>query len=80
MEDVEFFAQYINAADHAMVRALVSDYVEWSENMPIFKALVEAGRVTEAELLEMRAGMWEWAEHPDAFLGVTICRIVTRKP
>ena len=79
LEDVEYFAQHINATDTAMVNALVSDYVQWSEHMPIFKALVASGVTSEAELADMRQEMWQWAAHKDAFLAITICRIVTRK-
>jgi len=80
LEDVEYFAQHINATDTAMVTALVRDYVQWSEHMPIFRALVGSGVTSEAELTEMRQAMRQWAGHADAFLAITICRIVTRKP
>ena len=80
LEDVEFFAGYINATTRERVHALVSDYTQWMDNMDIFQQLIRDGRLTAQALADTRAAMWQWADHPDAYLGVTVCRIVTRKP
>ena len=47
--------------------------------MSIFSELVSRGRTSVDELAQTREGMREWAEGPEAYLAVTVCRIVARK-
>lgn len=75
----DYFASYINGTTPELVRSLVSDYVQWMENMPIFEDLVATGVTTRAELDEIATGMWSFADRADAFLAVTICRLIARK-
>ena len=51
-------------------------FITWMDNIPLFRESVEMGITTEAELDAVRAGMREWAAHPDAYFSLAGVRAV----
>lgn len=51
-------------------------FITWMDNIPLFRESVELGITSEAELDAVRAGMREWAAHPDAYFSLPGIRAV----
>ncbi len=51
-------------------------FITWLNNIPLFRESVEMGIISEAELDGVRAGMREWAAHPDAYFSLPGVRAV----
>ena len=51
-------------------------FITWMDNIPLFREAVELGITSEAELDAVRAGMREWAAHPDAYFSLPGIRAV----
>ena len=51
-------------------------FITWLNNIPLFRESVEMGITSEAELEDVRAGMREWAAHPDAYFSLPGVRAV----
>ena len=51
-------------------------FITWMDNIPLFRESVELGIISEAELEAVRAGMREWAAHPDAYFSLAGVRAV----
>ena len=51
-------------------------FITWMDNIPLFRESVELGITTEVELDSVRAGMREWAAHPDAYFSLPGIRAV----
>ena len=45
-------------------------FISWLDNIPLFRESVELGITSESELDAARAGMREWAAHPDAYFSL----------
>ena len=45
-------------------------FISWLDNIPLFQESVELGITSESELDAVRAGMREWAAHPDAYFSL----------
>ncbi len=45
-------------------------FISWLDNIPLFRESVELGITSESELDAVRAGMREWAAHPDAYFSL----------
>lgn len=45
-------------------------FITWMDNIPLFRESVELGITSESELDAVRAGMREWAAHPDAYFSL----------
>ena len=46
-------------------------FITWLDNIPLFRESVELGITSESELDAVRAGMREWAAHPDAYFSLS---------
>ena len=75
----EFSASYGSSSTPDEARHAMEGYIEWIENLPLFQQIVELGWVDQSTLEGIKAGMRQWAEHPDAFLATARCEAVGGK-
>ena len=54
-------------------------FITWMDNIPLFRESVELGITSESELDAVRAGMREWAAHPDAYFSLAGVRALGLK-
>lgn len=78
-EIVEFAARFGNNTDNESVDSLVDGYINWMENLPLFRESIQLGLTTAAELESIKIGMKEWSWHPDVFFANARTQAIGRK-
>lgn len=78
-EVVEFAARFGNNTDNESVKSVVDGYINWMENLPLFRESIQLGLTTAAELESIKIGMKEWSRHPDVFFANTQIQAIGRK-
>ena len=74
-EVIEVSNQVSNSFGEATVPT-AERFITWLNNIPLFRESLELGITTEAELESVRAGMREWAAHPDAYFSLSGVRAI----
>lgn len=76
----EFLPRFDNFHTRADIEAIVGEYLAFIDKLPMFDQAIELGITTQEELREVRAGLQDWAKHPDAYLAVIRVRALGNKP
>ena len=78
-EIVEFAARFGNNTDNESVKSVVDGYINWMENLPLFRESIRLGLTTTAELESIKIGMKEWSRHPNVFFANARTQALGRK-
>ncbi len=76
---IEFFAAYGNATTPELVQAEINGYIAWMDNLPWFDQAIELNVVDQAAMNDIKDGMKQWSELPEAFIAKGRCVAIGRK-
>ena len=76
---IGFFAACGNATTPELVQAEINGYIAWMDNLPWFDQAIELNVVDQAAMNDIKDGMKQWSELPEAFIAKGRCVAIGRK-